>query len=212
MKKIRTILKKFSVVVLLLIVTGLGNQQVFSDDPPIITIDFLGSSEIYLDSKDRMIRANVVIENYDPTDGHSFMRVTNLSTNETLKDAQINPKFVDEGLWKVQVSHYLAPQVDEQTVLGEYKIEVYSQYGPTVGENFFQILKSSKSELGFQQMGHFVSKDAVKDDVNLDDDSIFPNWVHTIFVWYAEESISDKELLQALQHLIDKKILTVEST
>ena len=40
--------------------------------------------------------------------------------------------------------------------------------------------------------------------------SKIPDWVRNIFVWYAEDSISEKELLQALQYLIKEKIIQVD--
>ena len=40
--------------------------------------------------------------------------------------------------------------------------------------------------------------------------SKIPDWVRNIFVWYAEDSISEKELLQALQYLIKEKIILVD--
>lgn len=45
----------------------------------------------------------------------------------------------------VQVSHYLAPEIDEQSILGDYKIEIYSQKGLATGEFFsdFKVFKTS---------------------------------------------------------------------
>lgn len=40
--------------------------------------------------------------------------------------------------------------------------------------------------------------------------SKIPDWVRNVFVWYAEDSISEKELLQALQFLIKEKIIQVD--
>ena len=42
------------------------------------------------------------------------------------------------------------------------------------------------------------------------EESKIPDWVRNVFVWYAEDSISEKELLQALQYLINKNIIQVE--
>jgi len=35
-----------------------------------------------------------------------------------------------------------------------------------------------------------------------------PSWVKNIFVWYAEDKIEEDELLNALQYLINSKIIT----
>ena len=39
------------------------------------------------------------------------------------------------------------------------------------------------------------------------EESKIPDWVRNVFVWYAEDTISEKELLQALQVLINEKII-----
>ena len=44
----------------------------------------------------------------------------------------------------------------------------------------------------------------------LGEESKIPDWVRNVFVWYAENSISEKELLNALQYLINQKIIQVE--
>jgi len=42
------------------------------------------------------------------------------------------------------------------------------------------------------------------------EESKIPEWVRNVFVWYAENNISEKELLQALQYLINQNIIQVE--
>ena len=42
------------------------------------------------------------------------------------------------------------------------------------------------------------------------EESKIPEWVRNVFVWYAENSISENELLQALQYLINQNIIQVE--
>ena len=44
----------------------------------------------------------------------------------------------------------------------------------------------------------------------LGEESKIPEWVRNIFVWYAEDAISEKELLNALQFLINQKVIQVE--
>ena len=36
-----------------------------------------------------------------------------------------------------------------------------------------------------------------------------PDWVKTIFVWYAQDQVSEDELLKAIQYLVDEEILIV---
>ncbi len=51
----------------------------------------------------------------------------------------------------------------------------------------------------------------LRDDVekNVEPTKI-PSWVHDVFVWYAEESISENELLASLEYLISEGILNVD--
>ena len=44
----------------------------------------------------------------------------------------------------------------------------------------------------------------------LGEESKIPDWVRNVFVWYAENEISEKELLNALQFLINEKIIIVD--
>ena len=51
----------------------------------------------------------------------------------------------------------------------------------------------------------------LRDDVEDNKESPkIPSWVHDIFVWYAEESISENELLASLEYLITEGILNVD--
>jgi len=49
-------------------------------------------------------------------------------------------------------------------------------------------------------------RDDVEDSI---ESSKIPSWVHDIFVWYAEESISENELLASLEYLISQGIINV---
>jgi len=43
-------------------------------------------------------------------------------------------------------------------------------------------------------------------------DSKIPDWVRNIFIWYGEGQIGEEDLLNALQYLIDSKIITVSES
>ena len=61
-----------------------------------------------------------------------------------------------------------------------------------------------------------ISEELVTNSTSVtpDEDSVespkIPFWVHDIFVWYAEESISENELLASLEYLISEGILNVD--
>ena len=42
-------------------------------------------------------------------------------------------------------------------------------------------------------------------------ESKIPSWVHDIFVWYADETISENELLTAIEYLITQGTIIVNS-
>ena len=41
-------------------------------------------------------------------------------------------------------------------------------------------------------------------------ESKIPTWVHDIFVWYAEETISENDLLSAIEYLISEEIIDID--
>ena len=46
---------------------------------------------------------------------------------------------------------------------------------------------------------------------NAQEDSMLPDWVRNIFVWYADNEISENELLKAVEYLADEGIISVNS-
>ena len=68
-------------------------HQVYGDEEsPIITINFTSGNVIDLDESPQMIRAEVLIQNYDPQDGYHFMQIIRLSDGEIIKDTEVFPK------------------------------------------------------------------------------------------------------------------------
>jgi len=50
----------------------------------------------------------------------------------------------------------------------------------------------------------------LKLEIETSEQSKIPAWVHDIFVWYAEESISENDLLSAIEYLISEEIIDVD--
>ncbi len=73
-------------------------QPAFADENTIISVNIIGDPVIYLDSENKMIRAKVVIENFDPGDGYYFMLVTDSSGN-AVKETEIFPKYKGNQIW-----------------------------------------------------------------------------------------------------------------
>ena len=278
-------------------------HQIYADEElPIITINFTYGNIIDLDESPQMIRAEVLIHNYNPQDGYHFMEVTRVSDGEIVKDSEILPKAiggVEDNLFQVHILHYIEPGVDVTNMIGDYVLRIYSEYGISESIETFSIIKSSMPVIVTQneveesetpeellssdesetteeslisdesetleeyydnleeQLENFcnltdeeqfdffsenpdvidfdeelVTVCEIEDEAEREDtldDSIdvliselrddvedgvespkIPSWVHDIFVWYAEKSISENELLASLEYLISEGILNVD--
>jgi len=200
-----------------------ANQVYGAEEIPIITIDFVSGNEIDLDDGPQMIQATVQIQNYDPQDGYHFMQVIRLSDGEIIKDTEISPRVigggVDDNLWQVKVSHYLEPGENTIDLIGDYGLRIYSEYGPSEAVSTFSIIKSSMPiTIIPNTVEELVTSNSTSDVEDIEEleiensvqpESKIPSWVHDIFVWYADEIISENELLTALEYLIAEEIINV---
>jgi len=200
-------------------------HQVYADEElPIITIDFVSGTIIDLDESPQMIRAKILIQNYNPQDGYHFMEVTRVSDGEIIKDTEILPRYIggdDDNLYGVQILHYIEPGANEANMIGDYVLRIYSEYGPSESVSTFSIIKSSMPVIVTQnevEESETPEELTIPDEIITPDEEVeaivestkIPSWVHDIFVWYAEESISETELLASLEYLITEGILNVD--
>jgi len=105
-----------------------------------------GPSTFYLDVPSQIIRATVEYQNYHPSDGYSFMKVTHLPTNKVLKDFEIYPKPSGNDMWAVQIAYPILEsdiKVGGQALLGEYEIHIRSELGSQTASTKFSILESA---------------------------------------------------------------------
>jgi hypothetical protein len=197
-----------------------ANQVYALEELPIITIDFISGNIIDLDKNPQMIRANIQIQNYNPQDGYHFMQVIRLSDGEIIKDTEILPKVIVDDLFGVQILHYLEPGTDESNILGDYGLRVYSEYGSSETVSTFSIVKSSMPVIVTpntieelvtpeEESEPVEEIEALQVEDSVQPESKIPSWVHDIFVWYAEETISENELLTAIEYLITEEILDI---
>lgn len=103
-----------------------------------ISIAITGNPEIVI-KEDILIRANVEIENYDPADGYYFMRIINVTDRNILNESEIQPRFIGDDIWGVQVA-YMA-QGDELKV-GNYEIQIYTEFGTATASTNFSVVES----------------------------------------------------------------------
>jgi len=212
---------------LLSVIILFQTHQVYgAEELPLITLDFVSGNIIDLDESPQMIRADILIQNYNPQDGHTYMQVTRVSDGEIIKNTAIFPKVVngpEDGVFGVKILHYIDPGQNEEILIGDYVLRIYSQFGLSESVSTFSIIKSS--------MPIIVSQNPVEELVTLEEElditddskeseienlvqseSKIPSWVHEIFVMYAvDETISENELLTALEYLIAQGIINVNS-
>jgi len=122
-------------------------HQVYADEElPVITIDFVSGDIIDLDDGPQMIRLDVQIHNYNPQDGYTWMEVTRVSDGEIIKNTEIFPMVVGgsgDGLFGVQAAYVIEPGQNEETLIGDYTLRIYSDYGSSASVSTFSIVKSS---------------------------------------------------------------------
>jgi len=114
-----------------------------------ITVLMNGPSTFYLDESSQIIRATVEIKNYSPSDGIYFMKVTHLPTQKVMKDFEIYLRDSGNNLWSVQVAYPILESdimVGGQALLGEYEIQIRSEYSAETGSAKFSIFESSTPE------------------------------------------------------------------
>lgn len=194
------------------------NQVYGVEEFPIITIDFISGNIIDLDTT-QMIRANIQIQNYNPQDGYHFMEITRLSDDKIIKNTEILPKVIDDDLYGVQILHYLEPDSDKSNLIGDYELRIYSEFGSSEIVSTFSIVSSSmplNTTQNSLEESQIPEEESVENVASLQNDSPqseskIPSWVHDIFVWYAEETISENELLTAIEYLITQEIINVNS-
>lgn len=199
--------QKFAIFFSLILLIPIGT--IFADEElPIISINFVSGDVIDLDENPQMIRADIEIENYNPQDGYHFMQIIRLSDEEIIKDTEILPKAIEDNLYGVQVLHYLNPDEDESTLIGDYGFRVYSEHGSIEAVSTFSIIKSSMPIVPSGALQQLETTEETTEELVVSESKI-PSWVHDIFVWYADETISETELLSALEYLISQGTIDV---
>ena len=197
-------------------------QSFAQEEPTTITITFVSGDVIDLDENPQMIRADVEIQNYNPQDGYHYMEILRLSDNEIIKNTEILPKLIGgeayDNLYGVQILHYLEPDANEENLIGDYGLRIYSEFGIAEAVSTFSVIKSSMPVITTQNtIEELVTPEeeiteSEETETEILEEPKIPSWVHDIFVWYAEEIISEDELLAALEYLISQGTINVDST
>jgi len=180
-----------------------------------IIVEFLNGAIIDLDAGTQMIRAAVTINYYDPQDGYHYMKVVKLENNTLIKESEIIPSYIDDITWGVQILHYIDTATSEEDLMGDYELSVYSEFGTAESIVPFSIIKSSITPIVPQSSGvlEITSEEDSEEELELEEvvesESKIPDWIHEIFVWYAEGTISEDDLLIALKFLVESDIIVL---
>jgi hypothetical protein len=203
------------VMLIIQLLVPLSLVQAEEEELPIITIEFVEGNVIDLDKGEQLIRANILIKYYNPQDGYHFMKITRLSDGEVIKESEFQPRYIDDYHFGTQISHYLEPSLEDEQLVGDYELKIYSEFGKGMATEHFSIIKSHNAQLNLlaNKTAALVEQEPQKEAIESDtfeSESRIPSWVHDIFVWYAEQTITEKELLSALEYLISQGIIKID--
>jgi len=171
-----------------------------------ISVSIIGDSEISVDSS-KLIRADVEVKNFDPAgDGFYFMKIIQLSTGKVLSETEIQPMNRGNEIWGVQIAYWLDENkvgISKDDLIGDYEMLIRTEYGTATAKTTFSILASPQSETPKSLKPQIENKTEPSPEA----EPKVPDWVRNIFIWYGEEKISEDELLNAIQYLLDQGIL-----
>ena len=174
----------------------LNVSAVNADELTHISIQITGDSEISLDSPNRIIRCSIEIQNFDPSDGYYYMRVVQLSTGKILTESEIFPKDITNEFWATKIAYVVDENIEN--VVGDYKIQIFTEFGTATAKSKFSVVESAKVEV-----------QNLTEEQPTELESKIPNWVRKIFIWYGQGTVSEGELINALQFLVKEGILKI---
>ncbi|MGQ0376277.1 MAG: hypothetical protein ACT4OW_02075 [Nitrososphaerota archaeon] len=184
--------------------------QASAEDEQTIEITFLGKPVIDIAKEDRLLRADLKITNFDPSDGHFYMQITQLSTQKIIYEKEILADHKGNGVYGMPVAYL----VDEHSikkegeVVGDYEMLVASESGGTITKANFSIINSKiPPNIVISNSGSENQNDGI--GLLTSESKQIPEWIRDIFIWYSEDKISEEELLAAIKSLIQMKIIEV---
>ena len=190
-------------------------NTIFAEDElPIISVELVDGNIIDLDAGSQFVRANVDIEFYNPQDGYHFMKVTRISDGEIIAESEIQPKKGPDNIYSAQIMHYIdTTQIDDE-LLGDYELEISSEFGLVSAGTQFSIIRSSLPQIVTNSTNEVleITSNEIEEELEIEtieEKSLIPDWIRNIFVWYAEGTITETDLLSALEFLIGEGIIDV---
>jgi hypothetical protein len=200
---------------------SIGVDYAFAESSDtIITVQMNGPSTFYLDESNQIIRAAVEIQNYTPSDGIYFMKVTHIPTQRVLKNFDIYPKPSGNDLWSVQIAYPFLEsdiKIGDQAFLGEFEIDIRTEFGSQTASTTFSIFEYT---YGPESIPEITSTPELEptlepeptpqsEPANSTTNKI-PEWVKDIFLWYSQDQISEDEIISAIQYLVNEGIIKLK--
>jgi len=104
-----------------------------------ITVSLISEKEIPYDHYSVLIRADVIVDEFDASVGQYFMKIVKLypSPIPTLTEQKIYLKYLSNDVWKGQIGYML-----NDKRVGQYEIQVYSELGSATGSATYSIVES----------------------------------------------------------------------
>jgi len=212
-----------SIFIIFLIPTSLAkaDDETSWTEESQISVSIVGNSIINLDSNDRLIRAYVDILNFNPSDGFYYMRIVQTLTDKIITEKEIIIREKSNGQAGADIAYLIDDDVintNGTIIQGDYSIEVFSKNGNSIGATTFSIIKPSESSaIQMSEIPKVIDNTSETESVEesneieseLENAQHIPDWVKNIFILYADGSITEKELLSALEFLIDQGIIEI---
>ena len=200
---------------------SIGVDYAFSESSDtIITVQMNGPSTFYLDQSNQIIRATVEIQNYTPSDGIYFMKVTHVPTQRVMKNFEIHPRDIGNDVWAVQIAYPFLEsdiKIGDQPFLGEFEIHIRTEFGSQTASTTFSIFEYT---YGPESIPEITSTPELEptlepeptpqsEPANSTTNKI-PEWVKDIFLWYSQDQISEDEIISAIQYLVNEGIIKLK--
>ena len=201
------------------------------EDESKVSISIVGNPIINLDSNNRLIRAYVDILNFTPSDGYYYMRIVQTSTDKIIIEKEIIIREKSNGEAGTDIAYLIDDDVittNGAIIQGDYTIAVFSKNGKSAAATTFSIVKPSEPQ-NIQVIKNQESKESNADaskeidetgktesveksteiKSELENVQNIPDWVKQIFILYADDSITENELISALKFLIEQGIIKI---
>jgi len=187
-----------SVIVFSLVLIGLISASSFGQQVESIKLTLDKTSYVYGDiilisGEVEEILDSVILEIYSPGGAKFF------SSYVVVSDSKFSTEITTLGpLWESSGKYTVTVFSPSKSSTGATTIELTSVIDePTI--EFTTVIDEPTPKPKDPDKSETVESKATKLSI--------PDWVRNIFIWYAEDRISEDELLEAIQFLIDQGIL-----